>query len=164
MNRRGQCARFGTGAARGSPESAPVIGTLGDPLVPRAAPVLPPQDAISAQLHLGPRGIASFHLPPTRRTQSLAAAGRNLPLASVQLAVAGGPRGPGCTRGPQGLGAAVCCVCCVCCVCSGGPGGRLDDRGRRHPGLLPPSGLHQPRSKGLRSYSFPGCHRNFSSL
>lgn len=74
MNRRGQCARFGTGAARGSPESAPDIGTLGDPLVPRAAPVLPPQDAISAQLHLGPRGHRL--LPPPTHEEDAEPRGR----------------------------------------------------------------------------------------
>lgn len=44
------------------------------------------------------------------------------------------------------------------------PARQLEGRGRRYLGRIPPSGPHPPGSRGLQSYSFPRCQRNFSSL
>lgn len=67
--------------------------------------------------------------------------------------------GPGCTRGSPGPEFTVwqrmrCRL----------PRGNQRVGGGDTQGGLPPSGLQQPGSKQLRSYSFPGCHRKFSSL
>lgn len=75
------------------------------------------------------------------------------------LPEAGGiARVPAAFAGPGGPG-----IRCLAAAEAELPARQLEGRGRRYLGWLPPSGPHPPGSRGLQSYSFPRCQRNFSS-
>lgn len=124
---------------------SPSLGARGGPRVPLAAPAPPPQAAISGAAPPGPPWLSPFStFQPTRRTQSLTAAGRTYVWPPSLWQSPGGPRGPRLTRRSPGPGR-----CCWDALAAERGAGQLEGRGRRYPGRLPPSGLHQPRPKGF---------------
>lgn len=147
-----------------SPQPAPVLGRRIPPQVspnPGGRAGAPLQSAsISGAAPPGP----SFPFQATRcsgRTQSLAAAGPILTLRlRFPLPEAGGiARVPAALAGLGGPG-----IRWLAAAAAELPARQLEGRGRRYLGRLPPSGPHPPGSRGLQSYSFPTCQRNFSSL